>query len=66
MLTTTDAKKLAAAQQAIDIAQKALSELYKAENQLLAEHAFEQMEVVAKVNLKLQRLLTVTKMGAGE
>lgn len=61
MLTTTDAKKLAAAQQAIDMAQKSLTELYKSENQLLAEHAFEHIEPIGKVNQKLQRLLTVTK-----
>ena len=61
MLTMDDRKKLEAAQQAIDLAHKSIVELYKAETQLLAEHAYELIEPLAKMNQKLQRLLSITK-----
>lgn len=61
MLSDIDLEKLNAAQQAIDLAQQSMAELYKAEDQLLAEHALELLEPLAKMNKKLQRMLTVTK-----
>ncbi len=60
MLTKQDLERLEAAQQAVDLAQQALSELYKAENVLLAEHAYESMDNLGKINQKLQRLLALT------
>lgn len=57
----SDREKLESAQQAINLAQQAVATLYKAEDQLLAEHAFDLLEPLAKMNQKLQRLLTVTK-----
>lgn len=60
-MIASDREKLESAQQAIDLAQQAVATLYRAEDQLLAEHAFELLEPVAKMNQKLQRLLTVTK-----
>jgi len=59
MLTKTDLERLEAAQQAVDLAQQALTELYKAENVLLAEHAYEYMENLGKINQRLRRLLTL-------
>lgn len=56
-----DKEKLEAAQQAVDLARQSVGELYKAKDQLLAEHAFELLEPLAKMNQKLQRLLVVTK-----
>jgi hypothetical protein len=61
MLSNLDREKLEAAQQAVDLAQQAIAELYKVEDQLLAEHAFELLAPLAKMNQKLQRLLSVTK-----
>lgn len=61
-LSQFDREKLEAAQQAVDLAQQSVVELYKeAEDQILAEHAYDMMEVIAKMNQKLQRLLTVTQ-----
>jgi hypothetical protein len=60
MITNTDKERLEAAQQAVDLAQQALTELYKAENVLLAELAYEHMENLGKINQKLRRLLTIT------
>lgn len=61
MLSVLDREKLEAAQQAIDLARQSVAELYKAEDQLLAEHAFELLEPLTKMNQKLERLLSVTK-----
>jgi len=61
MLSDIDFEKLEAAQQAVDLAQQSVAELYKTEDQLLAEHAFELLEPLAKMNQKLKRLLSVTK-----
>jgi len=61
MLSNNDREKLEAAQQAVDLARQSVAELYKGEDQILAEHAFELLEPLAKMNQKLQRLLTVTK-----
>jgi len=61
MLSNKDREKLEASQQAVDLARQSIAELYKAEDQILAEHAFELLEPLAKMNQKLQRLLTVTK-----
>jgi len=63
MLSNFDHEKLAAAQQAVDLAQQAMAELYKAQDQILAEHAFEMLEPLGKMNQKLQRLVSVTKTG---
>ncbi|MGI5841575.1 MAG: hypothetical protein ACOX6N_05150 [Patescibacteria group bacterium] len=60
MITNTDRERLEAAQQAVDLAQQALTEIYKAENVLLAELAYEHMENLGKINQKLRRLLTIT------
>jgi len=61
MISQFDKEKLEAAQQAVDLAQQSVTELYKAEDQMLAEHAFELLEPLGKMNKKFQRLLTVTK-----
>ncbi len=61
MLSQFEKEKLEAAQQAVDLAQQSVTELYKAEDQMLAEHAFELLEPLGKMNKKLQRLLSVTK-----
>ena len=61
MLSPLDKKKLEAAQQSVDLARQSIGELYKAEDQLLAEHAFELLEPLTNMNQKLQRLLVVTK-----
>lgn len=60
MLTKADIEKLESAQQAVDLAQQALKELYKAENVLLAELAYNHMENLGNINQKLRRLLTLT------
>ena len=61
MLSTQDKERLQAAQHAVDAAQQSLSILYQAEDQLLAEHALDMLESIAKMNQKLKRLLIVTK-----
>jgi hypothetical protein len=61
MLSTQDKERLQAAQHAVDMAQQSLSTLYQAEDQLLAEHALDMLESIAKMNQKLKRLLIVTK-----
>jgi hypothetical protein len=61
MLSPQDREKLEAAQQAVDLAQQAVVTLYKAKEQLLAEHGYDLLEPLAKINQKLQRLLSVTK-----
>ena len=61
MLSQNDREKLEAAQQAIDLAHQSIVELYKAESPLLAEHAYDLLEPLAKMNQKLQRLLSVAK-----
>jgi len=61
MISTLDRQKLEAAQQAIDLAHQSVVELCKAEDQLLAEHAFELLEPLVKMNQKLKRLQSVTK-----
>lgn len=60
-MIASDKEKLESAQRAVDLAQQAVATLYKAEDQLLAEHAFELLESLAKMNQKLQRLITVTQ-----
>lgn len=61
MLSLMDREKLEAAQQALDLARQSVAELYKAEDQLLAEHAFDMLEPLEKMKLKLLRLLSVTQ-----
>jgi hypothetical protein len=61
MLSQQDREKLEEAQQTIDLACQSLAELYKAEDQLLAEHAFDMIEPLGKMNLKLSRLLLVVE-----
>jgi hypothetical protein len=61
MISQFDKEKLEAAQQAVDLAQQSVTELYKAEDQMLAEHAYDIMEPLGKISKKLQRLLSVTK-----
>ncbi len=60
-MTAFDKEKLESAQQAVDLAHQAILTLYNADDQILAEHAYDMMEVLAKMNQKLQRLLTVTQ-----
>jgi hypothetical protein len=62
-MIASDQGKLENAQQSIGLAQQAVSTLYNAEDSLLAEHVFELLEPFAKMNQKLQRMLTVTKLG---
>jgi hypothetical protein len=61
MLSPMDREKLEAAQQAVNLARQSVAELYKVENQLLAEHAFELLEPLSKMEQKLERLLIVSK-----
>jgi hypothetical protein len=61
MLSTSDKEKLISAQQAVDLARQAVSALYQAEDQLLAEHAYDLLDPLAKIDMKLQRLITVEK-----
>jgi hypothetical protein len=61
MLSSMDREKLESAQQAVELARQAVAELYQAEDYLLAEHAFELLEPLAKMNQKLQRLLSFKK-----
>lgn len=56
-----DREKLEAAQQALSLARKSVAELYKAEDSILAEHAYDLLEPLAKMEQKLERLLSVTK-----
>lgn len=60
-MIASDREKLESAQQAVNLARQAVAELYKAENQMLAEHAYDLLEPLSKMEQKLQRLLTVTK-----
>ena len=61
MVSKDDMAKLEAAQQAVDKALKSLLELYKSATPLLAEHAFDMMEPVGKINQRLQRLLAIAQ-----
>jgi len=60
-MIASDREKMESAQQAVNLARQAVAELYKAENQMLAEHAYDLLEPLSKMEQKLQRLLTVTK-----
>lgn len=61
MLSKNDSEQLMASQQAVDLAQQSLSELYKSENPLLSEHAFFLLENLSAINQKLRRLITITQ-----
>lgn len=61
MLSQQDLEKLNAAQQAVDLAKQAVMTLHKAEDQMLAEHASDLIETLAKMNQKLIRLLAVAQ-----
>lgn len=56
-----DRAKLIAAKKAVEHARQSLSELYKAEDPILAEHAYELLEPLAKMEQKLDRLLIISK-----
>ena len=60
MITEQDKERLEAAQQAIDLAHKAIVELYKADNPLLSEHGYSMIEPLSIINQKLKRLLSIT------
>ena len=68
MLSDSDREKLKEAQQAVDLAGKSLTELYKADDQLLAEHAFELIETMAKINNKVSKAkgVSIMPLSAGE
>lgn len=59
MISPQDKEKLEAAQQAVDLAHQSLVDLYQAENQILAEHGFDMLESLEKMNKKLKRLLVI-------
>jgi hypothetical protein len=61
MISPQDKEKLEVAQHTVNLAHQALLALYQAENQLLAEHGFDMLEPLAKMDQKLKRLLTVEK-----
>ena len=61
MLSQVDKEKLIAAQQSVDLAKQSLCELYKSENMLLSEHAYDLMDNISKINAKLERLIVITK-----
>jgi hypothetical protein len=61
MLSKLDLERLVSAQQSVDLAQQSLSDLCKAENALLAEHALASMEDIVFLNKKLQKLITITQ-----
>jgi len=60
-LSKFDREKLEAAQQAVDLARQSVNELYKADDPILAEHAYDLLEPLTKMNQKLRRLLTLVK-----
>ena len=60
VLIEADKERLAAAQQAVDLAHSALSELSKADNLLLAENASDMVEEIVKIDQKLRRLIEMT------
>jgi hypothetical protein len=62
MLSQQDREKLEGAQQTLDLARQSVAELYKAEDQLLVEHAFDMLEPLEKMELKLLRLLSVNQL----
>ncbi len=55
-----DREKLEHAQQSVDLAQSAVKDLYSAEDHILGEHAYEMMEILGKMNMRLRRLLDVS------
>ena len=55
-----DRERLESAQNAVDLAQSAVKNLYSAEDLVLAEHAYDLMEQLGKMNQKLRRLLDVS------
>jgi len=62
VLSKNDSEHLIASQQAVDLAQQSLAELYKSEDPLLSEHAFVLMETLSSINQKLRRLITITQV----
>lgn len=59
MLSTKDQENLQRAQQSTSLAVSALRQLASADNTLLSEIAIDQLEVLAKIDLKMQRLLSL-------
>lgn len=59
MLSTKDQENLRRAQQSTSLAVSALRQLASADNPLLAEIAIDQLEALAKIDLKMQRLLSL-------
>ncbi|AFR42849.1 hypothetical protein GeomeDRAFT_2933 [Geobacter metallireducens RCH3] len=57
----TDREKLEAAQQALDLSRQSVTELYKADDMILVEHAYDLLQPLVKMEQKLFRLLTVVK-----
>jgi len=55
-----DRERLESAQQAVDLAQESVKNLYSAEDLVLAEHAYDLMEQLGRMNQKLRRLLDVS------
>ena len=54
-----DRERLESAQQAVDLAQESVKNLYSAEDLVLAEHAYDMMEQHGRMNQKLRRLLDI-------
>ena len=61
MLSEKDTKTLQAAQQATDLCQTTLKELYCAGNVLLSELAYTLLRDMVEINQKLKRLLIITE-----
>ncbi len=59
MISPKDKEKLEAAQQAVDLAHQALLALYQTDDKILAEHGFDMLEPIAKMDQKLKRLLLI-------
>ena len=60
-MIASDREKLESAQQAVNLARQAVAGLYKVEDPMLAEHAYDLLEPLSKMEQKLQRLLSVVE-----
>lgn len=61
-----DLRLLDEAQQSVDLAKQSIVALHKgASDMMLAEHAYDMIEAIAKIDQKLRRLLTVAQTTEG-
>ena len=60
-MKTSDLEKITAAAQSVDLALSAVRDLYKANDLMLAEHACDMIDQLAKILNKLNRLSMFAK-----